>query len=46
MIHPDLGYYAGHDEAYRRRMIAVAERAAREHMPQVKAAIAKGLPGT
>jgi NTE family protein len=46
MIHPDIGYYAGHDEGYRRRVIAIAERVAREHMPRVKAAIAKGLPGT
>jgi len=41
LIHPDIGYYAGHDEDYRRRVIAIAERVAREQMPRVKAAIAK-----
>ena len=41
MIHPDIGYYAGHDEDYRRRVIAIAERFTREEMPKVKAAIAK-----
>jgi NTE family protein len=46
MIHPDIGYYAGHDEEYRRHVIAIAERVAREEMPKVKAAIAKaGLAG-
>jgi NTE family protein len=41
MIHPDIGYYAGHDEAYRRRVIAAAERFTRAEMPKVWAALAK-----
>jgi NTE family protein len=41
MIHPDIGYYAGHDEEYRRRVIAIAERVTREEMPRVKAALAR-----
>jgi NTE family protein len=41
MIHPDIGYFAGHDESYRHRVIAIAERVAREEMPQVKAALAR-----
>jgi NTE family protein len=44
MIHPDIGYYAGHDEEYRHRVIGIAERFTREEMPKVKAAIAKALP--
>lgn len=47
VLHPNIGYYAGHDEAYRVRVIAAAERYAREAMPRVKAALAKaGLPAT
>jgi len=45
MIHPDIGYYAGHDEEYRRRVIGIAERFAREEMPKVKAAIARADAG-
>jgi len=41
LIHPDIGYYAGHDEAYRRRVIAIAYEAARERMPAVLAAVAR-----
>jgi NTE family protein len=41
LIHPDIGYYAGHDEAYRRRVIASAYEAARERMPAVLAAVAR-----
>lgn len=46
MIHPDIGYYAGHDEEYRRRVIAIAERVAREEMPKVMAALAKAGAGS
>ncbi|HET7732038.1 MAG TPA: patatin-like phospholipase family protein [Usitatibacter sp.] len=41
LLHPDIGYYAGHDEKYRRRVIAAAERFTREQMPQVRAALAR-----
>jgi len=41
LIHPDIGYYAGRDEAYRRRVIAIAYEAARERMPAVLAAVAR-----
>jgi NTE family protein len=41
MLHPDIGYYAGHDEEYRRRVIALAEQATRRELPRIKAAIAK-----
>ena len=41
LIHPDIGYYAGHNEAYRRRVIAIAYAAARERLPAVLAAIAR-----
>jgi len=40
LIHPDLGYYAGHDESYRRRVIEIAEQATREAMPRIAAALA------
>lgn len=40
MIHPDIGYYAGGSEAYRRRVIGIAYRATREKMPAILAAIA------
>jgi NTE family protein len=41
LLHPDIGYYAGHDEKYRRRVMQVAERFTRERMPAVRAALAK-----
>ena len=41
LIHPDIGYYAGHDETYRRRVIAIAYEAARERVPAVLAAVAR-----
>jgi len=41
LIHPDIGYYAGHDEGYRRRVVDIAEQATREEMPKVLAAVAK-----
>jgi len=41
LIHPDIGYYAGYDEAYRRRVIAIAYRAARERLPAMLAAVAR-----
>lgn len=44
LIHPDLGYYAGRSEAYRRRVIAIGERAAREQLAAVLAAISRATP--
>ena len=41
LLHPDIGYYAGHDEEYRRRVIRAAERYTREQMPAIRAALAK-----
>ncbi|MEO7741673.1 MAG: patatin-like phospholipase family protein [Usitatibacter sp.] len=41
LLHPDIGYYAGHDENYRRRVMQVAERFTREQMPAIRAALAK-----
>lgn len=41
LIHPDIGYYAGRSEAYRRRVIAIAERATREQLQAVLAAVAR-----
>jgi NTE family protein len=46
MIHPDIGYYAGHDEGYRRRVIEIAEQVTREEMPKVLAAVAKAAPAS
>ncbi|MEO7402694.1 MAG: patatin-like phospholipase family protein [Burkholderiales bacterium] len=37
-IHPDLGYYASMSTAYRRRSIALAERATEVLLPQIRAA--------
>ena len=41
LLHPDIGYYAGADEKYRRRVIANAERYAREQLPAIRAAFAR-----
>ena len=41
LIHPDIGYYAGYSEAYRRRVIAIAYSAARARLPAVLAAVAR-----
>ncbi len=39
LLHPDIGYYAGHNEEYRKRVIAAAERYTREKMPEIRAAL-------
>ncbi len=45
VIHPNIGYYAGHTEPYRRKVIAIAERVAREKLPAIEAALARaGVP--
>ena len=41
MLHPNIGYYAGHDEGYRRRVIAAAERYTREKLPAIRTALAR-----
>jgi NTE family protein len=41
IIHPNIGYYAGHTEPYRRQVIAIAERVAREKIPAIQAALAR-----
>jgi NTE family protein len=41
LVHPNIGYYAGHTEPYRRNVIAIAERATREKIPAIRAALAR-----
>jgi NTE family protein len=41
LVHPNLGYYAGHNEDYRRRVIALAEKATLEKLPAIRAALAR-----
>jgi NTE family protein len=41
LVHPNIGYYAGHTESYRRNVIAIAERATREKLPAIRAAVAR-----
>ena len=36
LLHPNIGYYAGHDEDYRRKVIRLAEEYTRAQMPQLK----------
>jgi NTE family protein len=44
MLHPDIGYYAGMSDDYRRRVIKLAEAYTREQIPRIKAALAKAPP--
>lgn len=41
LLHPNIGYYAGHDEAYRKRVIEAAERYTREQLPRIRELLAK-----
>lgn len=41
ILHPDIGYYAGHDAEYRRRVIDIARRDALAGLPEIRAAIAR-----
>ena len=41
LVHPNIGYYAGHSEAYRRNVIAIAERVTREKLPEILAALSR-----
>ncbi len=45
VLHPDIGYYAGHTEEYRRKVIGMAERATRSQLPAIRARFAQlGMP--
>ena len=45
LLHPNIGYYAGHTEPYRRKVIALAEQATRAKLPAIEAALARaGVP--
>jgi NTE family protein len=46
MIHPDIGYYAGESEAYRRKVIAIAERVARDKIPAIRVALERARTQT
>ena len=41
LLHPNIGYYAGHSDEYRRRVIAIAEEYTRARIPQIRAALAR-----
>jgi len=41
LIHPNIGYFAGHTEEYRRRVIAAAESQTRAKLPEIRAALAR-----
>ncbi|HSS29054.1 MAG TPA: hypothetical protein VLL50_13985, partial [Usitatibacter sp.] len=38
---PNIGYYAGENEAYRRRVIGVAEGVARKDIEKIRTALSK-----
>ena len=48
IVHPNIGYYAGHTEPYRRQVIAIAEHATRDKLAAIQAALAHAgtLPQT
>jgi NTE family protein len=41
VLHPNIGYYAGQSEAYRQRVIAIAEKATLEQLPVIRQALAR-----
>jgi NTE family protein len=41
LLHPNIGYYAGHSDEYRRRVIAMAEDYTRARIPAIRAALAR-----
>lgn len=41
LIHPNIGYYAGESESYRRRVIGIAEDVARQDLQKIRMALAK-----
>ena len=44
LLHPDIGYYAGHSADYRKRVIAAAEAYTRMRLPEILAAVGKPRP--
>ena len=40
MLHPDIGYYAGFDEKYRKRVMSIAEAYTRAKLPEIRSALA------
>ena len=44
LLHPDIGYYAGHSADYRKRVIAAAEAYTRKRLPEILAAVGKPAP--
>jgi NTE family protein len=44
MLHPDIGYYAGHSADYRKKVIGLAEAYARKRLPEIRAAVAAAPP--
>jgi NTE family protein len=45
-LHPNIGYYAGHNDEYRKRVISLAEAYARSRLPAIRAALAGGAQAT
>jgi NTE family protein len=45
MLHPNIGYYAGHSDEYRRRVISLAEAYTRKQLPAIRAALARAGMG-
>ena len=44
-LHPNIGYYAGHSDEYRKRVIGLAEAYTRRQLPAIRAALARaGVP--
>jgi NTE family protein len=41
LLHPNIGYYAGHDDKYRRRVMETAERYTREQLPRIREKLAR-----
>jgi NTE family protein len=39
VLHPNIGYYAGHSDEYRRRVIALAEAYTRKQIPAIRSAL-------
>jgi NTE family protein len=45
VLHPNIGYYAGYKEAYRKHVIEVAEQYTREQLPAIREKFAQaGMP--
>ena len=41
LLHPNIGYYAGTSDEYRRRVISLAEAYTRSRLPSIRAALAR-----